>query len=129
MAENGSVLFNFERRGEVVLANADEDTAFEAAMEASGEDVEPYHDDEGKLAGYKVVCTVDNFGKARDALNAMDVVTVKEDMTRLTFKPLATVEVDNDDQFHENEQILERCLELDDVDAIYTNCADIGTHR
>jgi transcriptional/translational regulatory protein YebC/TACO1 len=73
MAESGSVLFNFERRGEIALEGVDEERAFEAAMDAAAEDVEPISDDSGELAGYKVVCTADNFGRARDALHEMGI--------------------------------------------------------
>jgi transcriptional/translational regulatory protein YebC/TACO1 len=51
---------------------------------------------------------------------------VQEEATKLAFKPLATVHVESDEQFHENVEIFERCLQLEDVDAIYTNCADVG---
>jgi transcriptional/translational regulatory protein YebC/TACO1 len=73
MAESGSVLFNFERRGEIALHGLGEDAAFELALEAHGTDVEPYNDNDGNLCGYKVICTVEDYGKARDALSAMDV--------------------------------------------------------
>lgn len=56
-------------------------------------------------------------------------VQVNEERTGLAFKPLALVEVDDDEHFHQNSAIFERCLELDDVDAIYTTCADVGLNH
>lgn len=125
MAEAGSVLFNFERRGEIALTGVSEDEAFDAAMDAAGEDVEPLVGADGGVAGYKVVSTVDNFGKARDALDAMSV-TIDDKHTGLAFKALATVAVEDEEAHGANVEIYERCLQLDDVDAVYTNCADVG---
>jgi hypothetical protein len=56
-------------------------------------------------------------------------VQVNEQCTGLAFKPLTLMEVDNDEHFHQNSEIYERCLELEDVDAIFTTCADVGLNH
>lgn len=50
------MLFNFSRCGMIVLDGADEDKAFEAAMEAGGEDVVPVppEEDGAPSTSYKV---------------------------------------------------------------------------
>lgn len=128
MANAGSVLFNFERRGEIAVADVTEDKALEIAMDAGAEDVEPYLDEDGNQAGYKVISTVENFGQARDGVSSMDV-RLDSELTGLTFKPLATVKLEDKEQLSENVEIYERCLELDDVDAIYTTCAHVGRNK
>lgn len=37
-----------------------------------------------------------------------------------------TVEVEDDDLFEKNQQMMERLLALDDVDAVYTTCAGLS---
>jgi transcriptional/translational regulatory protein YebC/TACO1 len=55
-AESGSVLFNFQRVGQIVVQRVpSEDAMFEAAMEASCDDFVPMLDDEGEpTTSYKV---------------------------------------------------------------------------
>ena len=128
MADSGSVLFNFEHRGEIVLEDCDEDTAFVAAIEAGADDVEPVKDEDGEMTAFKVVCKPDHFAQVQAKLREQDVA-IREDATKLAYKPHATVEVEDKDAFQENVDILERCLELEDVDAIYTNCAHVTAKR
>ena len=59
VAEPGSVLFNFQRCGMIVVDGTTEDAVFEAAMEAGAEDVEPVppEEDGAPSTSYKVcVC-------------------------------------------------------------------------
>jgi transcriptional/translational regulatory protein YebC/TACO1 len=128
MADAGSVLFNFERRGEIAVADVTEDKALELAMDAGAEDVEPYLDDDGNQAGFKIISTVENFGRARDSVSSAGF-RLESELTGLAFKPLATVKLEDEEQFRENVQIYERCLELDDVDAIHTTCAHVGRNK
>lgn len=125
MADSGSVLFNFQRRGEIVLQGCGEEAAFEAAVEAGADDVEPHFDADGNEDGFKVICEPDLYGSVRDALRGMDVA-VNEQASRLSFKPLADVDLADDEKLQDNAKIYDRCLELNDVDAIYTNCVGVG---
>lgn len=40
-------MFNFLRQGQLLLENSDEESVFEAAMEAGAEDVQPASDEDG----------------------------------------------------------------------------------
>ena len=126
MAESGSVLFNFERRGEIILKGVSEDDAFNAAMEAGAEDVEACSDD-GVVTGWKIISKVDTFGKVRDALLELKL-DPSADESGLTYKPLAVVEVEDDDVHALNELLYDKLLELDDVDAVYTTCEGVGAN-
>lgn len=46
VAEPGSVLFNFQRVGAILVDKTTEDAVFEAAMEAGADDVAPMPEDE-----------------------------------------------------------------------------------
>jgi len=120
-ADAGSVLFNFERLGLVrVNKGVSEDEIFDLAIEAGAEDVKPVEDAEGMPDGYQVITALENFGEVRDALTEAGVDISQED-TGLVYSPLAPVEVD-DQAFAENEALLERLLEVDDVDVVFSNC-------
>ena len=126
MAESGSVLFNFERRGELTLRGVSEDAAFDAAMEVGAADVEPRLEG-GEVVGWTVVSTVEGFGAVRDGLAALDLEVSPEE-SGLTYRPLAAVEVEDDDLHVANEELYDRLLELDDVDAVYTTCDGVGNN-
>lgn len=128
MAEANSVTFNFNRIGEIAVAGISEDDAFEAAMETGAQDVQPFEVEEGIQDGYKIITEVNDFGSVRDQLDVMKL-TVLEDHSGLTFQPMALVELEDDEQFSANEAIYDRCLDLDDVDAIFTTAADVGRNK
>ena len=125
MADAGSVLFNFQRRGEIVLQGAGEEQAFDAAIEAGADDVEAHSDEDGNSDGYKVICSADNFGSVRDALRGAGM-QVNDEASKLSWKPHAEVDVQDEEKLQDNRNIFDKCLEIDDVDAIYTNCAGVG---
>lgn len=129
MAESGSVMFNFNRQGEVVVSGVSEDDAFTAAMDSGAEDVLPV-DSEQVDGGvcYKIVTQAAEFAAVRDKVVDMGL-NVLEDQSGLVYQPMATVEVEDDDQHGANEDLYEKCLQIDDVDAIYTTCADVGRNR
>ena len=55
VADPGSVLFNFQRQGLVMVAASEgEDRVFEAAMDAGASDVLQDLDEDGTLLGFKV---------------------------------------------------------------------------
>ncbi|KAL4433067.1 hypothetical protein ABPG77_006494 [Micractinium sp. CCAP 211/92] len=124
VADPGSVLFNFQRQGLVMIdASEGEDQAFEAAMEAGAADVQPALDDDDKVVGYKVLTAVEDFGAVSSSLAEQGIKTVPE-ASGLVYVPLVQQEV-NDDQFEGNEALLERLLAVDDVDAVYTTVAGL----
>ena len=67
MAEPGSVLFNFERKGVIVLdCEADkEDEVFEVAADAGGDDIVPRDDGE---EGFMVITEVPDYMACQRAL-------------------------------------------------------------
>ena len=55
MADVGSVLFNFQRQGLVMVdASEGEDRVFEAAMDAGAADIQQALDEDGRLLSFKV---------------------------------------------------------------------------
>jgi len=117
VAEPGSVLFNFERKGFISLncANDKEDEVFETAADNGGDDVKPREDG---ADGFVVLTEVAGFMQCQKAL-ADAGFEIDADGTALKMVPLAEVEVD-DDAAEKNEALVEKLLELDDVDAVYT---------
>jgi len=114
MAEPGSVMFNFNRRGVVVLDGGEEEAVFEAAMEAGAEDIVPRDDGE---KGWNVVCELDDFAGVRDALEAAGFK--ESDSTGLKCIPVVEIETSDEDA-DVNDKIMDALLDLDDVDAVYT---------
>ena len=117
VAEPGSVLFNFERKGVISLdCSADkEDEVFEVAAENGGDDIVP-RGDGGE--GFEVITEVAGFMECQRAL-ADAGFAINPDGTALKMIPLAEVEVD-DETADINDKLVEKLLELDDVDAVYT---------
>ncbi|GLI68298.1 hypothetical protein VaNZ11_012659 [Volvox africanus] len=122
VAEPGSVMFNFTRCGMIVVDNTTEDAVFEAAMEAGADDVEPVptEEDGQPSTSYKVFVPVEAFAAAKGTLRQLGY-SVNEEDSDLVYKAAAPVEVD-DDSFSRCEALVEKLLELDDVDNVFTNC-------
>ncbi|PNW86836.1 hypothetical protein CHLRE_02g097550v5 [Chlamydomonas reinhardtii] len=122
VAEPGSVLFNFQRCGMIVVDGTTEDAVFEAAMEAGAEDVEPVppEEDGAPSTSYKLFVPVEAFSSTKTAMRGLGF-SVNEEDSDLVFRAAAPVEVD-DEAFARNEALVEKLLELDDVDAVFTNC-------
>ncbi len=114
MAESGSVMFNFNRRGVCIIDGGDEEAVFEAAMEAGAEDIVPRRDG---AEGWDVVCELDDFSAVQDAL-AEAGFTINED-TGLKCLPVTEIETSDEDA-DVNDKIIEALLDLDDVDAVYS---------
>jgi transcriptional/translational regulatory protein YebC/TACO1 len=114
MAESGSVMFNFNRRGVCVLDGGDEEAVFEAAMEAGAEDIVPRRDG---AEGWDVVCELDDFSAVQDALSEAGF-TINED-TGLKCIPINESETSDEDA-DVNDKIIDALLDLDDVDAVYS---------
>jgi transcriptional/translational regulatory protein YebC/TACO1 len=120
MADPGSVLFNFERRGFVVLTGGEEDAVFAAATDAGADDVTPRP---GGAPGWEVVTQVSAYGAVLAALRDAGL-PLAGDLSGLRLVPLMRVDVADDDAFAANEALVEKLLELDDVDAVVSNQND-----
>ncbi len=151
MADPGSVLFNFERRGFVVLTGGDEDTVFAAATDAGADDVTPRP---GGEPGWEIVTQVGAYGAVLAALRDAGL-PMAGDLSGLRLVPLVHVDVvrpcarsaharkqacdhaltqcafvfvslraitkTDDEHYAANEALVEKLLELDDVDAVVSN--------
>ncbi|CAK0785066.1 hypothetical protein CVIRNUC_008271 [Coccomyxa viridis] len=126
MADSGSVLFNFQRQGEIYVKGtaSTEDEVIDAAMEAGADDVHAAKGEEDAIEGFKVLTAVEEFAVVRDKLQELGQ-RIDHDHSGLVYTPLTHVEVD-DPAFEVNESILERLLAVDDVDAVHTNCAGLA---
>ena len=113
LAENGSVSFNFERKGQIVVSSegVDFDSLFDMAAEAGAEDVENNGDT-------YIVTTAPS-----------DVVTVRKvlqesgidyDSAETTLVPLNEVDLDLDAAVKVN-RLIDALDDLDDVQNIYAN--------
>lgn len=124
VADPGSVLFNFQRQGLVMVdVSVGEDKAFEAAMEAGAADFQPATDEDGTVTGFKVLTAVEDYGSVSSSLNEQGI-KLQPEASGLVYTPLVQQEVD-DDQFEGNEALLERLLAVDDVDAVYSTVAGL----
>ncbi|GAQ91772.1 YebC-related [Klebsormidium nitens] len=128
MADPGSVLFNFERKG-IISVFADEleaDDLMMAAMDAGADDVklpeenEDSEEEEGSRR-FKVISEMDQFSAVKSSL-AENSIHIDEEDSGLAMVPLAHIEVD-DAAGEVNEAIMERLLDLDDVDSVFSNMA------
>ncbi|KAG6547593.1 hypothetical protein Mapa_011042 [Marchantia paleacea] len=125
MADPGSVLFNFKRTGVIYVKTGDisSDDLLLAAMDAGAEDVlEPEveeDEDDEETRYYKVLTPVEQFFTVSQQLKEAGI-KIDSDNSGLELFPVVTVEPD-DEALEMNKQIMEKLLDLDDVDAVYCN--------
>ncbi|KAL1337767.1 probable transcriptional regulatory protein At2g25830 isoform X1 [Arachis duranensis] len=126
MADSGSVTFKF-RRVRVVnikVTDADKDQLLSIALDAGAEDViEPstYEDDTEEDRSeryYKIVGSSDNYATILSKLREEGINFEPDNGSELL--PNATIEVD-DEAMDLNKELMNKLLELDDVDAVYTD--------
>uniref|UniRef100_A0A6M2F074 Transcriptional regulatory protein n=1 Tax=Populus davidiana TaxID=266767 RepID=A0A6M2F074_9ROSI len=126
MADPGSVLFKF-RRARVVnikVTDADRDQLLGIALDAGAEDViEPptYEDDSDEDRSesyYKVVSPAENYAAILSKLREERISFETDNGSELL--PITTIEVD-DEAVELNKVLMSKLLELDDVDAVYTD--------
>lgn len=112
MADPGSVMFQFARKGWIVIAEKGEE-AMMAALEAGAEDVEEAED------GLEIVTVSNDLMKVRQAL--IDAgLTVNE--AELKYLPTNTIELSDEDG-EKLGKLLDAIDDLDDVTAVHTNAA------
>jgi transcriptional/translational regulatory protein YebC/TACO1 len=116
MAEQGSVLFMYDRRGKIeVAAVLDEEKLLEAAINAGCDEMELIP---GDLEGTSVVYTDPKEAALMvDAIKSLGYEDVKMSLTWVSKAP---VECDDTD-FERNMQIIDALEELDDVDSVQHN--------
>ena len=113
LAQNGSVSFNFERKGQIIVPSdgLDYDTVFEKAAEAGAEDVQ----DNGE--NYTVLTAPGDMVTVRKALQdaGMDY-----DSADLVLNPKSEVTLDLDSA-RKVSKLIDNLDDLDDVQEIYSN--------
>lgn len=126
MADSGSIMFKF-RRARVVnikAKNADRDQLLAIALDAGADDViEPPIDEEDNEEDvseryYKIVGSAENYTKILSKLRDEGVSFEPDNGSELL--PLAMIEVD-DEAEDLNRDLMAKLLELDDVEAVYTD--------
>ncbi|KAL6610516.1 hypothetical protein ACP70R_040485 [Stipagrostis hirtigluma subsp. patula] len=125
LADPGSVTFRF-RQARVVnvkVSDADKDQLLSVALDAGADDViEPNFDDDDSEEEverfYKIVTTSENYPVVLSKLQEEGVKFETDNGYELL--PLNPIEVD-DEAMELNKELVSNLLELDDVDAVYTD--------
>ena len=112
MAEPGSVMFQFTRKG-VIFTKQKGDEVMMSALEAGAEDVIDEED------GTKIYTAASDLAKVREAIIASGI---EIDSAELQYVPNNTVELD-DEKAEKVEKLLNAVDDLDDVTAVHTNAA------
>lgn len=110
MADPGSVMFQFSRKGVIMISEKGED-ALMLALDAGAEDAEEVED------GIEIFTGSSDLMKVRQSLLDSGL-TVTE--AELKYIPSSTVPVEGDDA-EKLEKLLDAIDDLDDVTAVYTN--------
>jgi len=113
LAEPGSVAWQFERKGVIVLdKRIDEDTIMLVALENGAEDLV----DEGDT--WRLTCDPADLNSLRDSLDASEVSSLSAD---LTFLPTQIVPLEDSSSAKQVLALIDLLDELDDVDSVHAN--------
>ncbi len=129
MAEQGSVLFMYDRKGKLEVPSGvtiDEEMLLEAAIEAEVDDFElvpPEEGLEGEEATTIVYVEPKDTNNMFEALKSLDCMKDKEVKMELSYVTKAPVDV-SDDDFEANMKIIDALEELDDVDSVEHNMSN-----
>ncbi|KAJ8774110.1 hypothetical protein K2173_009541 [Erythroxylum novogranatense] len=126
MADPGSVTFKFTRARvvNIEVTDADRDQLLTIALDAGADDViEPpiYEDDtqdNRSESYYKVVSSAENYPTIISRLRERGINFETDNGSELL--PITAIEVD-DEAMELNKELISKLLELDDVDAVYTD--------
>lgn len=110
MADPGSVMFQFERKGVIVISDKGED-ALMAALEAGAEDASEEED------GIEIITAPSDLMKVRQALVDAGMTVTSAELQYLA-KNNVPVEGENAEKL---EKLLDALDDLDDVTAVHTN--------
>ena len=111
LAEPGSVAWQFERKGVIILNKSiDEDSIMLVALENGAEDLM----DEGDT--WRLTCEPTDLNDLRDALNAAGLPSLSTD---LTFLPTQIVPLDDSSAAKQVLTLIDLLDELDDVDSVH----------
>jgi YebC/PmpR family DNA-binding regulatory protein len=114
LAENGSVAWMFERRGQLTLrGKLSEDALLEDCAEAGADDYKL----DGEVA--EILCAPEDLGSVRDWFKASGKYTL--DGADLALVPKETVEIAGEDEARKVLKLLDALDEHDDVQTVYSN--------
>ncbi|RLU01506.1 YebC/PmpR family DNA-binding transcriptional regulator [Ketobacter sp.] len=113
LGTEGSVAFQFTKRGEIVIAaGVDEDALMEAALEAGAEDVLPADD-----GGFEVITPWEDLAKVKASLDQAGLPSVSAEINMAP-----SVQVDMDLETATTIlKMIDMLEELDDVQNVYSN--------
>eukprot|EP00537_Pseudo-nitzschia_pungens_P002312 CAMPEP_0172369438 /NCGR_PEP_ID=MMETSP1060-20121228/32913_1 /TAXON_ID=37318 /ORGANISM="Pseudo-nitzschia pungens, Strain cf. cingulata" /LENGTH=209 /DNA_ID=CAMNT_0013094369 /DNA_START=378 /DNA_END=1007 /DNA_ORIENTATION=+ len=119
IAESGSVLFMYDRKGQVeVDALIDEEILLDAAIEA---DIEDFLLEEGDEEGSSVVFVEpSDSGKMFDVIKGLGHENAKMSLRWVSKAPVEC----SDEDFEHNMEIIDALEELDDVDSVEHNMSN-----
>ena len=119
MAESGSVLFMYDRRGKIeVEGEVDEEALLDAAIEADIEDYEVLPGDE---EGTTIILTDPKEGAMmNDAVHTLGLEDTKLSLAWIAKAPVECT----DEDFEKNMEIVDALEELDDVDSVEHNMSN-----
>jgi transcriptional/translational regulatory protein YebC/TACO1 len=130
MAEQGSVLFMYDRKGKLEVPNGitvDEEVLLEAAIDFDVEDFEllQAEDDDDEETAEPTIVYVEpkDTNSMLEALKSMDALKDAELKMELCYVTKAPVEVEDAD-FEINMAIIDALEELDDVDSVEHNISN-----
>ncbi|KAK6782486.1 hypothetical protein RDI58_020282 [Solanum bulbocastanum] len=126
MADPGSIMFKFQRArvANVKVTDVDRDQLLTVALDAGAEDIiEPSMDEYDTEADsservYKVVSSAENYPVILSKLQEEGIKFRPDNGSELL--PTTPIEVD-DEAMELNKELMSKLLELDDVDAVYTD--------
>nr|XP_043612516.1 probable transcriptional regulatory protein At2g25830 [Erigeron canadensis] len=126
MADPGSIMFKFKRARvvNVKVTDADKDQLLMIALDAGADDViEPSMDEDDSEEDkseryYKIVSSSENYAEILSNLREEGITYEPDNGSELL--PLTSVEAD-DEAKELNKELMSNLLDLDDVDAVYTD--------
>jgi transcriptional/translational regulatory protein YebC/TACO1 len=124
IAEQGSVLFMYDRKGKIEIPNAvlEEETLLDVAIEAGIEDfvLQSMDEEEGEGGGSIILVEPTDSASMLDAVKAMGHENAKMSLTWISKAPVEC----SDEDFEKNMEIIEALEELDDVDSVEHNMSN-----
>lgn len=126
MADSGSILFKFKRARvvNIKVTDVDRDQLLSVALDSGADDViEPpvYEDDTDEDRSerfYKILSSSENYAAILSKLREEGITFEPDNGSELL--PITPIEVD-DEAMELNKDLMLKLLELDDVDAVYTD--------
>ncbi len=114
LAENGSVMWNFSKKGVIFINNESksEEDLFNLVIECGGEDLQ-YNEEHSRI-----ICDLLNFGKAMKFLDENGFLMVD---SQIEYIPNEFIIIDDVSEAKQIMKFIEKMEDLDDVQNVYSN--------